>query len=427
VRRGRRTGTVVGLALALALTGACSSSKDGATTTTTDPRSSTTVPGAGALSRVHLATETVARLDAPIALATRSGTDDLYVAEKGGKVIRLVSSAATAGATTSTAGTVTYRPDPTPVLDVSSKLVDGGEQGLLGLAFSSDGRRMFTFSTLGPDGTSSLDAYDIGDGTSVTGRTPRRQLLSLARRFPNHNGGQLVFGPDGYLYVGIGDGGSEGDPDHHGQDEATLFAKILRLDPDGGTGTGAGTAARAGTAYGIPVGNPFEHGGGRPEIWISGVRNPWRFSFDKATGDLWVADVGQDHWEEIDRLPATDGQAAGRGANLGWSLMEGDHRYRGANPEGGVLPLFEYSHDHGCSITGGYVYRGTAIAHLEGAYLYADYCQSGLRALTTDGRRVTGTRTFDLPLPQVQSFGEDDDGNVYVLLASGPVLRLVSG
>jgi hypothetical protein len=128
----------------------------------------------------------------------------------------------------------------------------------------------------------------------------------------------------------------------------------------------------------------------------------------------------------VDRLPATDGRDAGRGANLGWSLTEGRHRYRGANPKGGVLPIFEYSHDEGCSITGGYVYRGTAIPHLAGAYVYADYCEGGLRALTTSGGRVTGTRAFDLPLRQVQSFGEDDAGNLYALLASGPVLRLVS-
>jgi glucose/arabinose dehydrogenase len=222
--RAGRAATAVGLAAALAITGACSSSKDSGSSTTTTVPSSSTVPTRGGLSRVHLATETVARLDAPIALATRSGTKDLYVAEKGGKVIRLVSSAASAGATTSTSGPVSYRPDPSPVLDVSSKIVDGGEQGLLGLAFSSDGRRMFTFSTLGPDGTSSLDAYDIGDATSVTSRTPHRQLLSLPRQFPNHNGGQLTFGPDGYLYIGIGDGGSEGDPDRHGQDDDVLFA-----------------------------------------------------------------------------------------------------------------------------------------------------------------------------------------------------------
>jgi glucose/arabinose dehydrogenase len=421
-----RTAAVVALAVTLVASAACSSGKDDAATTTTTDRSPAAAPATAALARAHDATETVAELDAPIALATRAGSHDLYVAEKGGKVIRLVASAGAAGGTTTTTGAVTFRPDPTPVLDVSSKVVAGGEQGLLGLAFSSDGRRLFTFSTLAPDGTSSLDAYDIGDATAVTSRTPRHQLLSLARQHANHNGGQLVFGPDGYLYVGMGDGGSEGDPDRHGQDDTTLFAKILRIDPGAGTGTTAGTLTAPGTAYGIPVGHPFEYRGGRPEIWITGVRNPWRFTFDRSTGDLWVADVGQDHWEEVDRLAATDGQDAGRGANLGWSLVEGGHRYRGANPKGGVLPLYEYSHDHGCSITGGYVYRGTAIRDLDGAYLFADYCEPGLRALTTDGHRVTGTRTFDLDLPQVQSFGEDDAGNVYVLLASGPVLRLVS-
>jgi glucose/arabinose dehydrogenase len=411
VRGGRRALAGAGLALAL-VAGACSTSDDHGPASTAPP-SSTTAPAAGGLADVRLATEPVADLDAPIALATRAGTEDLYVAEKGGTVVRLVADD-------------DLRPDPTPVLDVSGTTADAGEQGLLGLAFSSDGRRMFAFRTLAPDGTSSLDAYDLGSATTVTGRTPHQQLLSLDRRHPNHNGGQLAFGPDGYLYVGIGDGGSEGDPDHHGQDDRTLFAKVLRIDPGAATGASPGTLTTTGSSYGIPTGNPFEHGGGRPEIWITGVRNPWRFSFDRATGDLWIADVGQDRWEEVDRLPATDGRDAGRGANLGWSLTEGRHRYRGANPKGGVLPIFEYSHDEGCSITGGYVYRGTAIPHLAGAYVYADYCEGGLRALTTSGGRVTGTRAFDLPLRQVQSFGEDDAGNLYALLASGPVLRLVS-
>jgi glucose/arabinose dehydrogenase len=408
----------VALAMVLGTTTACSPSHrsaPGPSSSTTAARSTSTAPAtSNALSAVRLATTQIASLDQPIALATRAGTRDLYVAEKGGRIRRIqVAQAAD--------GTRTYQVSATPVLDVSSQIAAVGEQGLLGLAFSSDGRRLFTFSTFAPDGTSSLDAYDIGDATTVDVRT-RHQLLSIPRRYTNHNGGELVFGPDGYLYVGIGDGGSEGDPDHVGQDPTTLFAKILRIDPGGGTGTGSG----AGQGYAIPAGNPFEHGGGRPETWLYGVRNPWRFSFDRSNGDLWIGDVGQDKWEEVDHLVATGGRNAGRGANLGWSLVEGSHPYRGTNPPGGVLPVYEYSHDHGCAIVGGYVYRGAAIPGLQGAYLFADYCAAGLRAITTSGTSVTASRTFDLPLPQVQSFGEDQDGEVYALLATGPVLRIVS-
>ena len=221
--------------------------------------------------------------------------------------------------------------------------------------------------------------------------------------------------------MGLGDGGSGGDPDGHGQDTSELLGSILRIDPEG--------AASSRDAYGIPPGNPFERDGGDPEIWLYGVRNPWRFSFDRGNGDLWIADVGQGEWEELDHLPATDGVDAGRGANLGWDRMEGSHPYEGGtNPPDGVLPVFEYSHDDGaCAVVGGYVYRGTAIPDLDGAYLYTDYCQAGIRALTTQGDEVAGPRSFDLPVQQVQSFGEDADGEVYLLLGSGEVLRLIEG
>ncbi|MGH9273412.1 MAG: PQQ-dependent sugar dehydrogenase, partial [Acidimicrobiales bacterium] len=258
--------------------------------------------------------------------------------------------------------------------------------------------------------------YTLGDRTTVD-LDSRRELLEVEQPATNHNGGNLVLGPDGYLYVGLGDGGGSGDPDGNAQDTEQLLGKILRIDPEGGTDD---------DRYAIPAGNPFADGEeGAPEVWLFGARNPWRFSFDTLTGDLWVADVGQNEWEEISLLPSTGGFDAGRGANLGWDLMEGNHEFEGENPPGAILPVHEYSHDDGCSITGGFVYRGTDLPELQGSYLFADYCASDLRAIQVDGSTVIDERSWDLSLDQAQSFGQDDDGELFVLLASGPLLKLV--
>jgi glucose/arabinose dehydrogenase len=258
--------------------------------------------------------------------------------------------------------------------------------------------------------------YVLGDRITVDERS-RRQLLEVEQPAANHNGGHLVLGPDGYLYIGLGDGGGAGDPDGNGQDPSTLLGSILRIDPEEGTED---------EPYAVPAGNPFADGeDGAPEVWLYGARNPWRFSFDKTTGDLWIGDVGQGEWEEVDRLPSVAGFDAGRGANLGWDRMEGSHEFEGDNPAGAILPVHEYSHEEGCSITGGYVYRGTSISELQGSYLFADYCAEGLRAIQLDGDAVIDERTWDLPAGGVQSFGQDGDGELFVLLESGPVLKLV--
>jgi glucose/arabinose dehydrogenase len=392
------------------------------TTTTTAPADAvdtTLAPAVGTLDSIGLVTEEVAELEEPIALAARPGLPDLYIAEKGGRVRLIkVEEDQTSGVDDEEAE-VSYELQTTPLLDLSDEVINEGERGLLGMSFSTDGRKLYLDYTRQPDGYTVVVEYELGDGTTID-EDSRRELLVVEQPFPNHNGGQLAIGPDGFLYIGLGDGGDRADPSGHGQDTSTLLGSILRIDPDAGT--------EDGPAYAIPPGNPFADGAqGKPEIWLYGVRNPWRFTFDTATGDLWVADVGQDEFEEIDRLPAVGGFDAGKGDNLGWNEMEGNHPFEGGeNPPGAVLPIHEYGHGPACSITGGYVYRGEQIPGLEGAYLFADYCTPGIQGLQVDGDTVIDTRTWDLPVEEIQSFGQDDDGELYLLLSSGPVLKLAA-
>jgi len=417
----RRRAVLALAALGGLASAACSGSTDdgGAATTTVAPTSSTSAapastepPVVPVLGQVQLGVLPIADLDSPIALAARPSSPDLYIAEQEGTIRRVeVTPPSTAGRNPR------YQLQSTPVLDLTDDVLAGGEQGLLGIAFSTDGRRLYVDYTARPDGRTVVAEYEMQD--RGVDEDSRRLLLEVEQPYANHNGGHLVLGRDGYLYVGLGDGGNAGDPQGHGQDPSTLLGSILRIDP---------TAATPDRPYGIPPGNPFADGEeGAPEVWLFGVRNPWRFSFDRMTGDLWVADVGQSQWEEITRLPSDGGFDAGRGANLGWDRMEGTHEFEGANPPGAVLPLHEYSHDDGaCSITGGFVYRGEALAQLGGSYLFGDYCQPGLHAIQLDGDTVIDERTWtDLGVEGVQSFGEDTDGELFVLLAGGPVLKLV--
>jgi glucose/arabinose dehydrogenase len=414
----RRGGAV--LLTGVVLAGACSGSRGSdASTSTSGPGPSATTStttellAEGTLGDIDLTATEVAKLDEPIALAARPSTPDLYIAERGGKV-RLVK----VTKPTSGSGPLMYQLQTTPILDISKDVLTGAERGLLGIAFSSDGRKLYVDYTAEPDGRTQVLEYELGDRPTID-LASRRELLEVEQPEANHNGGNLVIGPDGYLYIGLGDGGGQGDPGGRAQDRSDLLGKILRIDPEG-------ASTKDGTAYGIPAGNPYADGkDGAPEIWLYGVRNPWRFSFDHDTGNLWIGDVGQNSWEEVDRLPAIGGFDAGRGANLGWDQMEGSHSFEGDNPAGAVLPIVEYSHDDGgCSVAGGYVYRGADIEPLRGVYLYADYCANGLRGLQLDGDTIIDERTWDVIHGQVVSFGQDNDGEIFVLLESGPVLKL---
>jgi glucose/arabinose dehydrogenase len=378
--------------------------------------------GVTSLDGVRLQLRRVAEVRDPVALTSRPNSTTLYVAEKEGRVRTLF-----VDRDVTDEGRVmraSYRVGPTPVLDITSEVDSPGERGLLGLAFSADGGELYVYFT-DRQGAVTVDAYRMsGDGVDARSR---RNLLRLPHPRANHNGGQLALGPDGFLYVGTGDGGGGGDPDANGQNPATLLGKILRIDP---------TRPTAGKGYGTPPDNPFSatsSPAGAPEVWAWGLRNPWRFSFDRRTHDLWIGDVGQNAWEEIDFLPAAPG-GAGRGANLGWNRMEGTHPFRGGTPpEGYTGPLLDYPLDGGaCSVIGGYVYRGVTHPPWQGMYVWTDYCLGRLHVLLRhpDGRvedRDTGLTTPAGDLQNegsITSFGEDNDGELYVLSAAGGIYRI---
>jgi len=307
----------------------------------------------------------------------------------------------------------------TPFLDLSALVSCCGEQGLLGLAFHpqyhANGRLYVNYTDT--SGDTRVVRYTVSADPDVADAASAFPILAQTQPFSNHNGGMLAFGHDGYLYIGLGDGGSGGDPQGNGQDLGTWLGKLLRVDVDGGS------------PYAVPPTNPFAGSAtARPEIWAYGLRNPWRFSFDRATGDLWIADVGQGSREEIDVQSA--GSAGG--ANYGWNVMEGTQCYQAGctPPAGAVPPVLDYTHDDGsCSITGGYVYRGGAIPALQGAYLYADYCRGWVRSLRYAGGGVTDLtdRPSLAPGGPISSFGEDARGELYVVEygTAGTVYRIV--
>jgi glucose/arabinose dehydrogenase len=305
-----------------------------------------------------------------------------------------------------------------PFLDISSRVSGGGEQGLLGLAFHPDyaSNRLLVVNYTNTAGDTRVAVFRVSANPDLADAASEQTILAIDQPFSNHNGGMIAFGPDGKLYIGTGDGGSGGDPQGNAQNRNSLLGKILRL-----------TVNENGQAS-IPADNPFVgQSGARGEVWSYGLRNPWRFSFDRQTGDLYIADVGQNAREEVD--VATQASGLGRGANFGWNTMEGNACYSPAsncNRTGLVLPVLDYTHADGCSITGGYVYRGSAIAGLQGAYFYSDYCSGWVRSFRLSGTSTTDRQEWATLSPggNVPSFGEDASGELYVMNASGVVYRI---
>ena len=414
-----RTRRAIVALVVLSTIAACSSDKGTVTSTSSTLASATTSPASAAPSSASTVTITaapttlpavataagvtgtkmklalVATATAPLVLATRAGTTTMYVAERAGRVRTLT-------------------PDGTlhqPILDISSDVTTDFEKGLLGLAFSPDGGLLYASYTDASSNTRIDEFHMSGEGVDMSSR---RIVLQVVQPAGNHNGGNIVFGSDGFLWFGLGDGGGSGDQFNNAQNLDTLLGSILRIDPRG----------RDAGAYSVPPDNPFVGKGGRPEIWLYGVRNPWRWSFDRATGDLWIGDVGQNLYEEIDHLPAP---TLGRGANLQWPLREGTHKFRGDAPAGSIGPVFDYDHSNGsCSITGGYVYRGTALPSLAGAYLFGDYCEGIIYALVPKGSGYERVNTgISVGKGALVSFGQDSNGELYTLALSGAISKLV--
>jgi glucose/arabinose dehydrogenase len=288
---------------------------------------------------------------------------------------------------------------------------DGGnEQGLLGLAFHPDYEHngFFYVNYTRGGGDTVIARYQVSADQNMSDPASEVKLLEVNQPFPNHNGGVVAFGPDGFLYLGLGDGGAAGDPFGNAQSLTTFLGKILRIDVD------------SGDPYTVPIDNPFMTGNVAHEIWAYGLRNPWRFSFDRATGDLFIADVGQGDWEEVDVLP---GGSAG-GANFGWDYREGAHDYAGDAPAGLIEPVAEYSHSEGgCSVTGGDVYRGPSLPEWQGIYLYGDFCSGLIWGMIRSGDSWQAPILFDTAFG-ISSFGEDEAGELYLADLNGAVYRL---
>ncbi len=288
-----------------------------------------------------------------------------------------------------------------PFLDLSKKVrTNGSEQGLLGLAFhpnyAENGRFFVNYTDL--NGNTVIARYQVSGNANQADAKSESILLHIAQPYGNHNGGGLAFGPDGFLYIGLGDGGSADDPKGNGQNLNTHLGSLLRIDVDGGE------------TYVVPADNPFVKEDGLPEIWAYGLRNPWRFSFDSLTGDLYIADVGQNEWEEINYLPA----GVAGGANFGWNFMEGTHIFVLEPPEslGVIAPVAEYSHEEGCSVTGGEVYRGAVLPEWQGVYLYGDFCSGQVWGLLqVDG--AWQSQSLLLNGANLATLGTGEDGTLY--------------
>jgi glucose/arabinose dehydrogenase len=369
--------------------------------TTTTSSSATTTSGTSTTPDIGAAkimlTRVAGGLQLPVAMAVRAGdADALYIAEQHvGRVVRIVDGAVAGD----------------PVLDLGGRVSQGNEQGLLGITFSRDGRLLYVDYT---DNAGDSHIQEFAMNGNAVDMATRRDVLTVDQPYPNHNGGEVIFGPDNMLYIGFGDGGSAGDPQGNAQNLNQLLGKILRIDP----------RQKGNAPYTVPTSNPFVNDeNARPEIWMYGLRNPWRFSFDRATGDQWIGDVGQGMWEEIDYA-----RAGAKGTNWGWDRREGAHSFEGSPPANAVDPIAEASHDDGnCAIVGGYVYRGQAISALRGIYLYSDNCNGTIMGVVQRNGKLVQQESLGIEAPNPSSFGEDANGELYVLSLAGEVLRVDAG
>ena len=344
----------------------------------------------------------IGQFEQPLFVAQPPGERrDLYVVEKTGRIVLVRDG----------------RELPEPFLDLSGEVSTGSEQGLLSMAFAPDyirsGRFYVDFTDT--EGDTRIQEFRRSESNpAVADPSTRRELLFVDQPFANHNGGLLLFGPDGKLYVGLGDGGAAADPMRNGQDLGTLLGKLLRIDP----------LPSGGEPYRTPRSNPFvDREAARREIYAYGLRNPWRFSFDRLEGALSIGDVGQDEVEEVDLVL----KGEGAGANFGWSAFEGDQRFNAdQDAPGHVPPVLTYPLDVGtCAVTGGYVVRDESLRSLYGRYLYADFCVGRLRSFTArPGRHASDDRPLGPTVPLLSSFAEDDRGRIYVTSLEGPVYRL---
>jgi glucose/arabinose dehydrogenase len=397
----RRAAAAVLAATSIALIAACGgdddddSGSDAATTAAAETTKTEKPAGDPRL-------EKVGDFDQPVFVAQQPGSEDLLVVEQPGRIQRVAR-----GGETSTA------------LDISQKVTDGGEQGLLSVAFAPDfksSRALFAYYTDADENQRVVRFTVAEDGT--VDPASEREVLVMEDFASNHNGGLVLFGPDGMLYIGTGDGGIADDPERNGQNLDSLLGKILRIDP-----------ATTGNEkpYVTPPDNPFSgEQGARPEIYSYGLRNPWRFSFDRETDDLSIGDVGQNSLEEIDFV----GAGEGAGANFGWSAFEGTERFNeDQEADGHVEPVLTYGRSDGCSVTGGYVVRDPALPALTGRYVYGDYCAGEVRSFRPEhgggSFQAVGDRSEDLQVPGLSSFAEGSAGEIYATSHEGPVFRVV--
>lgn len=343
----------------------------------------------------------VTGLEQPIGLVNANdGSERLFVIERSG-LIRIIQDKTLL---------------PMPYLDIQDQVGDGSsEQGLLGLAFhpryKENGYFFVNYTDL--NGNTLIARFQVaGQDPNQADASSEERLLGVAQPYRNHNGGGIVFGPDGYLYLGLGDGGAANDPEGNAQSLTSYLGKILRIDVDRGPG------------YSIPAENPYDGSAGLPEIWAYGLRNPWRFSFDRLTGDLFIGDVGQNMWEEINYLPS----GSRGGANLGWDYREGKHPFEGQTPEGLSMidPVAEYDHSQGCSVTGGYIYRGQALSSWQGVYFFGDYCTGLVWGLINTPDRSWVQKALFETGANITSFGEDENGEIYLVDYNGGIYQLIS-